>query len=733
MGKRHVSYFAFSTSPVSGKPAAIPPSLIDISTLNALRDAEKVADAVKHAWSSGVEYVDCSSDSQNEKQIGNALSGFDRSSFYVGSKLSCCDAAPEDVTEACKRSIAELGVSYLDNYMMHWPVQLKSDSKPVSLDDGDTYELLQDGDMDCIMATYEAMERLVDQGLVRSLGVSNMGIRTLSELLSRCRIRPTVLEVEMHPYLAQPKLLEFCREENIHVMANSPPGKMRDGYPDDSSLLDDPILLRIAEESGRSAAQVLLRWGIQRGRSITRKTLSQSLIDENKDVLDWCLSRDHMSRLDALGKGSRLTSVLPSMCDLDRDSENSAGAGHPVSQPHRTPCTMDKNGGLRNRFERPGKYLKTDILVQRGALSDLARLGKSIIPEESHGSANYLITDSVVDALYGDIVLNGLKSAGLDMTKIVVPAVSMDESGEPSTEPNKNGAIFNACVDRVLGNGISKHSCIISLGGGVINNLCGVIAATLYRGIKLVHFTTTSMGMLDAAIDFKQAFNHPCGKNLVGAYYPADLIVMDPECLKTLSNRHMLNGVAEALKHGLTQSWELTSAIVEPLRGDSARLGDSEYLETLCKETIEIKVPTLTHYKESDFNEMVPQYGHAVAHAVEHLSWEEGQVPLLHGEAVAIGMCVTAELGHLLGLCDKSVVDHHYDLVGITGLPCNVPDTMKINDILHAMTYDKHFIGNPCMGFCKEIGVMAKNKDGSYAFSVEMEPVREALQLNMSK
>jgi len=133
-----------------------------------------------------------------------------------------------------------------------------------------------------------------------------------------------VLEVEMHPYLAQPKLLEFCREENIHVVANSPPGKTRDGYSDDYSLLDDPVLLRIAEESGRSASQVLLRWGIQRGRSITRKTLSQSLMDENKDVLDWCLSRDHMLRLDALDKGSRLTSFCFFPGSRDAASSTSA-------------------------------------------------------------------------------------------------------------------------------------------------------------------------------------------------------------------------------------------------------------------------------------------------------------------------------------------------------------------------------------------------------------------------
>ncbi|MEO0631861.1 MAG: 3-dehydroquinate synthase, partial [Planctomycetota bacterium] len=293
---------------------------------------------------------------------------------------------------------------------------------------------------------------------------------------------------------------------------------------------------------------------------------------------------------------------------------------------------------------------------------------------------------------------------------------------------------FHRSVDMVLSGGISKNSCIISMGGGVVNNLCGVIAGLLYRGIKLVHITTTSMGMLDASIDFKQAFNHECGKYLIGCYYPASLIVMDPCVLESLGPRHTLNGIAEALKHGLTQSEALVHTIVDPLREHGAAiLTDGQYIEDLCKHTIEIKVPTLTHYHESDFNEMVPQYGHAIAHAIEHLSWHDGRSALLHGEAVAIGMCVTAEVSFLMDLCDEECVEKHYAYVGWTGLPVYVPADMALDEVMLKMTYDKHYVKQPTMGLCQAVGVMAPNAKGSFAWSVETDTIRMALERNVQK
>jgi 3-dehydroquinate synthase len=295
---------------------------------------------------------------------------------------------------------------------------------------------------------------------------------------------------------------------------------------------------------------------------------------------------------------------------------------------------------------------------------------------------------------------------------------------------------FASTCDKILANGISKNSCIISLGGGVVNNLCGFLASSLYRGITLVHITTSMMGMTDAAIDFKQAVNHHLGKNLLGSYYPATTIVIDPEVLETLSRRHILNGISEALKHALCQSREITEAIVGPLRQDlNKALRDPEYLEMVCRQCIDHKVPTLIHYKDSDFNEMVPQYGHAIAHAIEHLSFHAGGKvsPLLHGEAVAIGMCVTVEVSKMLGYCGQKTVDEHYKYVQDAGLPVCIPEGLELDTIQEKLCYDKHYVKKPTMGLLSEIGHMHCKEDGSYSVEVDNNIIRGALEANIAR
>jgi 3-dehydroquinate synthase len=295
---------------------------------------------------------------------------------------------------------------------------------------------------------------------------------------------------------------------------------------------------------------------------------------------------------------------------------------------------------------------------------------------------------------------------------------------------------FASTCDEILEHGISKNSCIISLGGGVVNNLCGFVASSLYRGIPLVHITTSMMGMTDAAIDFKQAVNHHLGKNLLGAYYPATTILIDPEVLETLSKRHILNGISEALKHALCQSREITEAIVGPLRQDlNKALRDPEYLEMVCRQCIDHKVPTLIHYTASDFNEMVPQYGHAIAHAIEHLSFHTGGKvsPLLHGEAVAIGMCVTAEVSKILGHCDQTTVDEHYKYVNDAGLPVFVPEGLELDAIQQKLCYDKHYVKKPTMGLLSEIGHMHCKEDGSYSVEVDNNIIRGALEAHIAR
>jgi 3-dehydroquinate synthase len=472
----------------------------------------------------------------------------------------------------------------------------------------------------------------------------------------------------------------------------------------------------------------MLAWALQSGSSVLLSENSESLQSfwEHEDKA--FLNQEQMNRLYAIDQGKRY--VIVDNYDFPDDSIDLS-----LTQPKATVGIIDDDDVYRNRFARPGKPLESNIIIENGAIRKLKNRGREFVPEQCHEAKNYLVVDSIVDEEYGDKVLQGFRDAGLEMYKIVTPADAVDESGNPSAERHKTLAVFSNCVNKILDSGISKNTCIVSLGGGVVNNLCGFLASSLYRGITLVHITTSMMGMTDAAIDFKQAVNHQLGKNLLGSYYPATNIIIDPEVLETLSERHILNGIAEALKHALCQSRPMTEAIVEPLSKDLHKaLRDSEYLQMVCRECIDHKTPTLTHYHESDFNEMVPQYGHAIAHAVEHLSFHsKGVSPLLHGEAVAIGMCVTAEVGKILGVCDQATVDEHYDFISRAGLPVYIPDGISTASIQNKLCYDKHYVKKPTMGLLTEIGHMHCNRDGSYSVEIDNDVIKKALAIHMER
>ena len=426
--------------------------------------------------------------------------------------------------------------------------------------------------------------------------------------------------------------------------------------------------------------------------------------------------------------------------DGDSDVEDRRRASsHPElpTQPLLTPGQTSADGLYKNSFGRRGKDLQSEIFVKKGIMQEIDKYYTQLLPAVSFKAQNFVIVDEICDKVMDidRLFVAALKKVNVECVKIVVPSNIADESGETSTEPFKNNAVFTACVNKILSGGVSKHSCVISVGGGVVNNLCGVLAGMIYRGIHLIHFTTTTMGMLDAALDFKQAINHDLGKNLLGCYYPAAKIVIDPECCQTLSARHIRNGISEALKHGLCQSKDLVDRIVDPVRKNGEKvLFDPNYIEDICKASIEIKVPTLDHYSESDFNEMCPQYGHSIGHAVESLSWTHSHEPLLHGEAVAIGMCVSAEIAYARGYCSAECLEDHYKTVLDLGLPAYIPATMSIDMILKKIVMDKHFVKIPSMGLVAEIGEMAYDRErASFAFGIETEELVKSMEANMGR
>ena len=214
--------------------------------------------------------------------------------------------------------MTDLGVDYLDLYLIHFPiaqpyVPIDQLYPPewVNFDDkltGGKPQMVRDFGV-TYQQTYQAMEQLVKKGLVRNIGVCNVGTSDLAQILSYCEVKPAVLQVEMHPYNTQQKLLRFAREASIQVMAFSNLGPMSyvelQMASDDQSLLSKPAIQAIAQAHSKTAAQVLLRWGVQRGTVCIPKSSKVERLIENISVFDFNLSQEEMATINGFNTNTR--------------------------------------------------------------------------------------------------------------------------------------------------------------------------------------------------------------------------------------------------------------------------------------------------------------------------------------------------------------------------------------------------------------------------------------------
>ena len=316
-----------------------------------------------------------------------------------------------------------------------------------------------------------------------------------------------------------------------------------------------------------------------------------------------------------------------------------------------------------------GRPVATDVIVQRGAVMHPSRYG--VVPAASASSPVFVFTDETVNALYGDVFVRDLEDAGHRVHRIVIP-----DGEEAKTVSN-----YAHLVERVLSKGIDERSVLISLGGGVVCNVCGFVAATLYRGIGLVHVPTTLMAQCDAAISHKQAVNGARGKNMVGAYYAPARIIVDVDVLQTQTDRALRDGLAEVLKHALAQDANYLDWLMNP----DLELRDPAFLERVVRRNIALKCAIMAVDPQEKAEGMVLQYGHTVGHPIEHLSG----YALTHGEAVAVGMLIAARVARIMGALDDAGVAAHQALLMRWGLPTQVPATVRTADILKALTYNK--------------------------------------------
>ena len=250
---------------------------------------EETAAAVETALQVGYRHVDTAAAYGNERQVGEAIrrSGLDRDDVFIETKVWVSDYGYEQTLHAFDKAIRKLGVDQLDMLILHQPAP-------------DRFERT--------IAAYQALQTLLADGKVRSIGVSNFMRYHLDELLRHADVVPAVNQIELHPYFAQPDVQKADAEHGILTQAWSPIGGIT-FYPgwgeDRKSVLEDPTIAAIAAEHDKTPAQVMLRWQLQHGRSAIPKSTNPARIAENFAVFDFELTADEMSRIDALDTGVR--------------------------------------------------------------------------------------------------------------------------------------------------------------------------------------------------------------------------------------------------------------------------------------------------------------------------------------------------------------------------------------------------------------------------------------------
>jgi 3-dehydroquinate synthase len=352
---------------------------------------------------------------------------------------------------------------------------------------------------------------------------------------------------------------------------------------------------------------------------------------------------------------------------------------------------------------------RTPIRVAPGLLSTIGAQVRELAPAHRYA----VITDGNVGALYAQQVHTQLGSDASDVLTI------------PAGESNKTRETWARLTDQMIAKGYGRDSAIIALGGGVIGDLAGFVAATFMRGIPVVQVPTTLLAMVDASIGGKTAVDTPAGKNLVGIFHVPAAVLADPQVLATLPLRELRAGFAEAIKHGVIADEPYLDAVVSsaPLLLSKKGGAESDSMLSLIVRSMEIKAEVVSRDEREEGLRKVLNFGHTIGHAVELVSGYS----LLHGEAVAIGMALESKLAERIGLARTGTGETVANALRSAGLPTTLPPGSDGNEVLEAMRSDKKGrSGRIMLALPLRVGAMA-GADAGWTVSVSDAQLREVL------
>ncbi len=348
------------------------------------------------------------------------------------------------------------------------------------------------------------------------------------------------------------------------------------------------------------------------------------------------------------------------------------------------------------------------VRIARGSRVELARLLQEFAPARRYA----VISDSTVAALHGEPAIAGLAHAGIDAHLLDFRAGEGSKSREGWAD----------LTDRMLEGGFDRDTVVVALGGGVTGDLAGFVAATYMRGVPVVQVPTSIVAMVDSSVGGKTGVDVPGGKNLVGAFHPPRIVVVDPEFVRTLPRAERARGLAEAAKHGAIRDRahldEVASAAPALLEGDP------EALERVVATSVELKARVVSEDEREGGVRRTLNFGHTLAHALEAVT----RFALSHGEAVAIGMVLEARLGERLGITEAGTAGALAGILGRLELPTRIPVGVDPVGVLHATRTDKKSAGGAVRYALIERLGRADRAGGGWARPVSDEVVLEILR-----